>query len=175
MIIYSGIEWDYNNLEGIGYDSDTLLEPYATYFIEITDALNIERETLNIISEDGRSQSIYANKENLIKLKENYSKNVGYNEIENFTISDDYIQKLKKTNHETISIVEGETRKITKRVKESKFFMLDEGSYKYKATGDTDWTEVELMELSGSTALYDFELNNGVWNEDDFEKWCGDN
>ena len=113
MIIYSGIEWDYNNLEGIGYDSDTLLEPYATYFIEITDALNIERETLNIISEDGRSQSIYANKENLIKLKENYSKNVGYNEIENFTISDDYIQKYKS---EKLSL----DRKLRKVIQDKK-------------------------------------------------------
>ena len=60
MITFDGIEWDYNNLQGIGYDSETLLEPYATWFYQITSALNFESETINLgLTDDDKYASIY--------------------------------------------------------------------------------------------------------------------
>lgn len=175
MIVYSGIEWDYNTLEGIAYDSDTLLEPYSTWFVQITGAVSSEKETFNLIGDTEAYYSIYSQKENLIKLKDYYSKNVGYKDSDTFTVSDGYLHSIKKISEENLSITESDIRKLSRKNKESKFYMLDNALYKYKAEGDEDWTVVELFEYSGSTTLYDLEINNSAWSEDDFDKWCSDN
>lgn len=176
MITYNGIEWDYENLEGIDYSSETLLEPYGTWFYLITEAVNSEKEIIPLsLSDGGESSSIYTQKDKVIKVKDYYSKLFDSKEIENtFTVSDDSRYDVSYINDENLSVSESYVKKITKRFKESKIYFLDETEYKYKHEEDTDWTTVEQIDYGGATSLFDFEAKDGVWNEDQFKEWCID-
>ena len=174
MIIFSGIEWDYNNLQGIGYDSETLLEPYATWFFQITDALNYEQETINLgLTDDDKYSSMYKSKDNIIKLKD-YSKRIVTRIAgEEFGLSDDYARKVGHYNVENINLSDKRIAELYGFASEPIMYFLDEASYTYQKTGENPVT-IDQIELSGSACLFDFEAKDGVWSKKDFEGWCDD-
>ena len=174
MIIFSGIEWDYNTLQGVGYDSETLLEPYATWFVEITDALNYEKETINLgLSDDDSYNSIYQTKDNIIKLKD-YSTRVTNNLVtDNLSLSDNYKRNIGKRGYEDITLSDGSLRNVTRRFKEGAVYLLDEAISRYIRDGEQE-VVIDQVELSGSACLFDFEAKNGIWNKKDFDGWCDD-
>ena len=177
MITYTGIEWDYNNLEGIGYNSETLLEPYKTWLYLITGALNVEQETINLgLSDGSESASIYNQKDKTLKFKDYYSNLVGRREVDStLTISDNDLSKVNRKSEDDFSITDSQTNVVKRRTQEGKMYFLDETRYKYKLDDAEDWTTVEQIDYSGATSLFDFEANTDVWSESDFADWCENN
>lgn len=175
MIIFSGIEWDYNNLEGIGYDSETLLEPYVSWLLQITGALNYEKETVNISLTDGENySSIYQTKDNIIKLKD-YSKRLITRSVsDGLSLTDDYKRKVKRHDSENITLTDTSIRKPMRKSKEGAVYILDEAVSRYTRTGEQE-VVIDQVELSGSACLFDFEAKDNVWSESDFNSWCDDN
>lgn len=172
MLVFDGIEWDYNNLQGIGYDSETLLEPYGRWFYQITDALNYESETINLgLSDDDRYASIYKSKDNIIKLKDYSKRSVSRKVGEQVEISDIYSRKVEHHNFENISLADKRLAELYSFVSEDVIYFLDEARSIYQRTGENPVT-VDQVELSGSACLFDFEAKNGIWNNDDFTTWC---
>lgn len=173
-IIFDGIEWDYNNLSGINYNSDELLEPYATWFYLITKATNYEKESINLnLSDVINQESINKRKDNIIKLKD-YSKRVISKKTNDFiSIGDDSKRTAGKKFTETFNITENINRKVNKKAKDDVVYVLDEG--RYIKTEDGVVTTVEQIELSGSISLFDFEINDYVWSENNFKSWCENN
>lgn len=174
-ITYSGIEWDYNNLDGIAYDSETLLEPYATWFYQITGALNYEKEYIELnLTDSSNYDSIYKHKDNIIKIKDSSIRLVNYIENESLSLSENYYRDLKKILSEEITLSSSEdTHDVTKELKEDSLYVLDE--CRYIKTQDGESIVVEQEELSGNISLFDFELNSSVWSESDFDDWCNSN
>lgn len=174
MIIFSGIEWDYNNLEGIGYDSETLSKPYTTWFFQITDALNYEQESINLgLSDEDAYSSLYKSKDNVIKLKD-YSTRIVTKIIgDQFAISDGYARKVGHHNLENITLSDKRISELHGFVSEPTMYFLDEARCIYQKTGETPVT-IDQVELSGSACLFDFEAKDGVWSKKDFDGWCDD-
>jgi len=171
MITFSGIEWDYNNLSGIGYDSETLLEPYATWFYQITGALNFESETINLgLTDDDKYASIYHSKDNIIKIndysKRKFKRIVG----DSLAISDVYNRKVGHHNVENINFYDFRVSHLNNNVSEDIVYLLDEARSRYIKTGEAE-VVIDQVELSGSACLFDFEAKDGVWSESDFNDW----
>lgn len=175
MITFSGIEWDYNNLQGIGYDSTTLLEPYATWFYQITGALNYEKETINLaLTDDSEYNPTYKVKEPTLTLRDyskRYAKRIS---SESFNISDNYNRNVYRYNSENISLTDAKVSDLKRSNKDEVIYLLDEAKSIYQRTGENP-VEIDQVELSGSACLFDFEANDGVWNNTDFIDWCNNN
>ena len=171
-ITYSGIEWDYNNLSGISYDSETLLEPYGTWFYLITAAVNKETENLGLIDAETYKGAVNK-KESVIKINDYGRRTVKYIIGDSFTISDSSKRKVVRESNDDISISDDDIRKVTRRNKDETFYLLDEARYIQDVSGVI--SVVEQAELSGSIPLFDFELNNSYWNQTEFNEWCDDN
>ena len=171
-ITYSGIEWDYDNLSGIGYSSDTLLEPYGRWFYLITNAVNEEKELLGV-GDGTKSNSAKTSKENIIRINEYLKRQIIYSLTDSFSVTDNSKRKIKKISGENISLSDESKRSFNKKTKEDIIYLLDESRYIKDDAGVI--STVDQIELSGSVRLFDFEINNSTWNEDDFDSWCENN
>lgn len=171
-ITFDGIEWDYNNLEGISYDSETLLEPYGRWFYLITSALNEEKELLGL-SDSEHFEGANNAKEYIIKIKDYGRRQVVYSVGESFTISDSYKINSVRKSSESIDITDTSLRDFNKKTNDDIIYLLDESRYIKDDAGVI--STVDQVELSGSIPLFDFELNNRVWSEKEFNTWCSDN
>lgn len=168
-ITYNGIEWTYDNLNGIGYDSSTLSEPYATWFYLITEALNEETESFSF-GDDSDYIPVKCAKELIIKLEEYGKRKVSRLSGESFTITDSYAKNAVRINEEPISLSDESKRQFFKSTKDDIIYTLDECRY-IKDDGGVI-SVVDQKELSGSAELFDFELNDSIWNETSFDEWC---
>lgn len=175
-ITFSGVEWDYNNLSGIAYDSETLLEPYATWFYLITGAFNYEKEIVNLGLTDGsESSSIHLQRENVVKFKDYSHRVVNRKNEDNLTLGDDYERSVKRKDIEPINLTETYNRDFYRSTKEDTLYTLDECRYiEYDASQQTTIT-VEQTELSGALTVFDFELSTTPLNDNNFTSWCEDN
>lgn len=173
-ITFDGIEWDYNNLSGIGYNSDKLLEPYASWFYLITKAIGYEKDAFELIITDNINQeSVNRRKENIIKFKDYSKRIINKKSEESFSVNDNASRTASKKIQESISLTDDIKRSVYRKTKDDVAYLLDEA--RYIKTEDGVETIVDQIELSGSAALFDFEINDSVWNQEDFKKWCEDN
>lgn len=180
MIIFSGIEWDYDNLEGIGYNSDTLLEPYATWFYQITGALNHENDLISLqLTDEGETSSIYQSKEPVIRFSDYSQRIINRVNSENISVQDVGCRKVLRQNEEEFELSDKRVAHLNSLFKEPVLYFLDEASYTYQRWegGSPVGPEitVDQVELSGSACLFDFEANDDVWSQSDFTAWCADN
>ena len=175
-IVYGGIEWDYNNLDGIGYDSETLLEPYGKWFYLITNAVNYEKEIIDFgVSDSIEYDLIHRQKDNIITLSDNSLRLIKRYVEDSFGFSDGNNRGSIKKETETIDFTENLLRKFNKSTKEDIAYLLDECRYiQYDETTGTSNT-VEQKELSGAISIFDVELKDGKWTDADFEDWCENN
>lgn len=175
MITFDGIEWDYENLNGIAYDSETLLEPHGRWFYLITSALNYEKEDVNLHLDDGwKSESIFNQKDNIITLKDRSRRQIKSFCGDNFSLSDDYARKISLKGEDNLSLSDIKTNKIKRISKDDITYLLDESRY-IQTDSSGKPVVVEQIELSGSACLFDFELSKNVWDDDDFSTWCENN
>lgn len=175
-ITYSGIEWDYNNLNGISYSSETLLEPYGTWFYLITNAVNYEKESFDLGISDSMGYNLsHHQKESIIKVKDYSHRLIRMINSENLSLSDEYNRGIISTGTESITLTDESKRKVLRKNKEDTSYLLDECRYvQYDESTGTS-TTIETVELSGAISLFDFELKNGTWSQSDFNTWCDDN
>lgn len=172
MITFYGIEWDYENLNGIGYDSETLLEPHGRWLYLITSALNYEKEDVNLHLDDGwKSESIFNQKDNIITLKDRSFRKINLIYSDTLSLSDNYERTVVKAVSDNLSLSDVKINKVKRVSKESAAYLLDESRYIQTDSSGTP-VIVEQVELSGSACLFDFELNNTAWNDSDFSTWC---
>ena len=174
-ITYNGIEWTYDNLSGIGYDSAKMLEPYGRWFYLITEALNQESESVAFIGDDDSYKSAKSSKESIIKLKEYDNRKNIYHLSDNFSVVDRSNKIAIKTLSENITLSERSLRNVIRSTKDDVSYLLDECRYiQYDESTQIEYI-VDQNELSGSIPLFDFELNDSTWNESDFNKWTENN
>lgn len=175
-IAYSGIEWDYDNLDGIGYDSETLSEPYATWFYLITNAVNYEKETIDFdVSDSIEYDLIHHQKDSIINFNDSSLRLVKRFNEDSFGISEDFERGAINKETESVSFTENSIRTFVKSIKEDIAYLLDECRYiQYDSTTGTTNT-VEQKELSGAISLFDVELKDGKWTDKDFVEWCESN
>lgn len=174
MITFSGIEWDYNNLQGIGYDSATLLEPYATWFYQITGALNYEKEIINLgLTDDNEYNPTYKVREPTLTLRDYSKRKIKRFSDEEISVNDNYSRKVGHHNTESISLADKRIAHLNSIISEDIIYLLDEARSIYQRTGENPMI-VDQVELSGSSCLFDFEANDRVWSSDDFNNWCND-
>lgn len=173
-ITYSGIEWTYDNLAGIGYDSNTLSQPYATWFYLITGALNEESESLGFADEVAH-KSAKTSKENIVKLNDYSKRYVNYSLQDTINITDAYNINLSRCGKENISVSDSVNRLLSRSTKEDNMYLLDESRYIEVDESQGTTFVVDQVELSGSARLFDFEINDSSWNEEDFTEWCENN
>lgn len=154
MLIWSGVEWTYDNLNGIGYDSERMLYPYETWYYERQATM---KESESFAFEDWESKVVEKKVKDLgIKVRDFYEKSVDKIVSESFiTISDSYSRIVDKLCNEEIIVSEVPLRYIDKRVVESKFFLFDND------------------EKQGDTVLFDFEA--GDYGDFDFDDWVANN
>ena len=154
MLIWSGVEWTYDNLNGIGYDSERMLYPYETWYYE---RQAIMKESESFAFDDWESKVVEKKVKDLgIKVRDFYEKSVDKIVSESFiTISDSYSRIVDKLCNEEIIVSEVPLRYIDKRVVESKFFLFDND------------------EKQGDTVLFDFEA--GDYGDFDFDDWVANN
>ena len=141
MLIWSGVEWTYDNLNGIGYDSERMLYPYKTWYYERQATM---KESESFAFDDWENKVVEKKVKDLgIKVRDFYEKSVDKIVSESFiTISDSYSRIVDKLCNEEIIVSEVPSRYINKRVVESKFFLFDND------------------EKQGDTVLFDFEAGD---------------
>lgn len=174
-IRYTGVEWNYDNLSGIGYNSTTLSEPYETWLYQITGATNSEKETINLGLSDGSDyNSIYNQKEGILKVTDTNRKVANRLDEDSFAISDSYNRKFIQKHIDSITLTDANYVKRLNKFKDDVLYFIDEARYISTDSGGQS-VVVDQSELSGAVALFDFELKDGVWSEADFVNWCADN
>lgn len=174
-ITFDGIEWNYTNLNGIGYDSDTLLEPYGRWFYLITDALNYEEEIINVtVSDSNINYPRYRHQDNLIKINDYSNRIINYSCAElSVSLTDDIARTATKAENESLTLIDNPIRQFERLDKEDVAYMLDECRYIQDLDGVI--SIVDQLELSGAISLFDVEAKDGIWSKSDFESWCEDN
>ena len=180
MIIFSGIEWDYDNLAGIGYNSDTLLEPYDSWFYQITGALNYENELISLgLTDESATSSIYQSKEPIIRVSDYSQRIINRVDAEELSLSDEGSRKIVRRSEEDIDLSDKRVAHLNNAFKEPIFYFLDEATSIYQRweSGSPVGPQITVnqVELSGSACLFDFELNDNAWSQNDFTSWCEDN
>jgi len=175
-ITYYGIEWDYNNLADITYNSATLNEPYVTWLYQITAVTEKETETSFSLTYSSKESSVNKDaSERLLKFSD-YRNSIAskiYNE--SLSISDSYNQVAISKEKETLQLTDDlPARRINTLIKESKIYLLDEG--RFIATDDQgEQTIGEQTEVGGGIVLFDFEINSTPLSESNFENWIEEN
>lgn len=124
-IIWSGIEYTYENLEGIGYSSERMLYPYETWlYLRNADCYEGDIFDINdnsirlfdnsvkedfVVTEDYTTQIGKYGDEN-IRLSDNYYRNVDYNKKDTFDITDVYYRIVDKISKEATRITDKSKR-----------------------------------------------------------------
>ena len=105
-ITYYGIEWDYNNLADITYNSATLNEPYATWLYEKSRAVGSENDSLSVGYSSKESSVNRFNNENLLVTDDNINSVTKlYDENVNLSILDSYSEEVISNKKDSIIVL----------------------------------------------------------------------
>ena len=171
-ITFDGIEWDYNNLSGIGYNSDKMLEPYATWFYLITQATNYEKDIIDLtIYDDNFEKTINKRKDSILKINDYSKRFINRTHTDSLTLTDIPCINATKKTVESINVNDESKRSFIRKNKDDMIYSLDECRY---ITEDSQGVViiVDQDEVSGGTSLFDFELKDSTWSQVDFDNWC---
>lgn len=93
-IVNTGVEWTYDNMSGIEYDSFRMSRPYDSWYHDIFSTYTESGEKLDFTDESNRK----------------YTKVV----LDDVVITDDYNNKPKKTTEDNFSMIQGDDSKVIK-------------------------------------------------------------